>query len=159
MAAGYVGFRQRAMARKQGAYILCRFIRLAFRTAHFSNNNGHFPPVLIGRFDAQKSSGATSGATFCKERRKGVSRPRRRKNRTVPQFCETLTRSLPALPVISDERLGAGLGVSMRPRDVGSADSQPPPCQYPVIDLLHALANATLGLKETAPARGRLRPF
>ena len=64
MAAGYVGFRSRAMARKHCAHILCRHKHLRSQTRYLCSNDGPFLDVLMRRFDARKWLGATSGATF-----------------------------------------------------------------------------------------------
>src|SRR5260221_7134575 len=64
MAAGYVGFRSRAMARKRGAHILCKCKHLRSQSPHLFKNDGHFLNVLMGRFDAQKAPGQHPGQHF-----------------------------------------------------------------------------------------------
>src|SRR6478735_1139221 len=73
MTAGYEEFRVPAMARKRLVDILCRSKDLARENGDFFNRDCHLLRVLIGRFDAQKSPGASSGASFCKVRRAGFS--------------------------------------------------------------------------------------
>jgi hypothetical protein len=66
MAAGYVGFRSRAMARKRVAHILCKCKHLRSQSPNLFKNDGHFLDVLVGQFDAQKNPGQHPGQHFAK---------------------------------------------------------------------------------------------
>jgi hypothetical protein len=72
------------MARKRCAHILCRYNKLAQENGDFFNFNRRLLEVFKARFDAQKSSGASSGASFCKVRRAG------RLSRRSLSFCRCL---------------------------------------------------------------------